>query len=424
MQISRKEIFDGIALTTVKTDKFKFNRIFIDFILPLKREHAAKNALFADVLMRGTEKLPGLLNVQKKLSSLYGADLDVYVSTSGEAHIVTVFAKILKDKYALSGENITADAADLLCELITEPQKEDGVFVAEYVESEKEKLIDDIAAQINDKDSYALHRAIEIMCEKEAWGISELGTPEDVEAITPASLFEHYKYVLSHARAEVWAIGEFDDGSAEAMVHKIFSGIERGCVPECSTEIVKHVENAKKVREYQELKQGKLVLGFRTGISGYDEDYHVLRVLNCIFGNGTQSKLFANVREKLSLCYHCSSRIYSKGVMFVTSGIEVKNYDKARNEILAQLDEIRGGNISEEEMDSAKKRLRNSMLAVSDSPEAVHSWYANNRIFGITDTPEETIEKTESVTKEQIIEAAKRISLDTEYFLCAEEAEA
>ena len=341
MQISRKEFFDGIALTKIETDKFKFNRIFIDFVLPLQHERAAQNALFADVLMRGTEKYPGLLPLQKKLSSLYGADVDTYVGTSGEAHVITVFAKLLKDKYALGGEEITREGAELLCDVLTNPQKENGIFCEEYVESEKEKLIDDIAAQINDKDAYALHRAIEIMCENEAWGISELGRPEDVEKITPTDLFEHYNYVLSHAQVEILAIGEFPEGLAEKLVQDIFGGISRGEVPDHSTKIVRKAGEVKKVTEHQELKQGKLVLGFRTGVGEGEEGYDALRVFNCVFGSGTQSKLFMNVREKLSLCYHCSSRIYAKGVMMVTSGIAPVNYDKARNEILAQLDEVK-----------------------------------------------------------------------------------
>ncbi len=421
MQISRKEIFYGIALTSIETDKFKFNRIFIDFILPLERERAAKNALFADVLMRGTENYPGLLPLQKKLSSLYGADVDTYVGTNGEAHVITVFAKLLKDKYTLGGEEITQGVAELFCEVLTKPQKEEGIFLAEYVESEKEKLINDIAAQINDKDAYALHRAIEIMCADEAWGISELGTAEEVEKITPASLFEHYGYVLSHAQAEVFAIGEFPEGLAEKLVRDIFKNVKRGEVPDYSTKILRKAETAKKTVEHQELKQGKLVLGFRTGIAMDESEYEALRVLNCVFGNGTGSKLFMNVREKLSLCYHCSSRIYAKGVMMVTSGIAPANYDKARNEILAQLAEIQNGNITDEEMDSAKKRLRNSMLSVDDSPEALHSWYLNNTVFGLTDTPEDLIEKIERVTKAEVAAAAQKITLDTEYFLCGKE---
>ena len=423
MQISRKEIFDGIALTTVKTDKFKFNRIFIDFILPLEREHAAENALFADVLMRGTEKYPGLLPLQKKLSSLYGADIDTYVGTNGEAHVITVFAKLLKDKYTLDGEEITGEASELLCEVLTNPQKEGGAFVAEYTESEKEKLIDDIAAQINDKDAYALHRAIEIMCADEAWGIPELGRPEDVEKITPEALYARYEYILSHAGVEVFAIGYFPGEMAEDIVRKIFGGVTRGEVPDYSTKIVRTAGEIKKAVEHQELKQGKLVLGFRTGVGAYEKDTSdALRVFNCVFGNGTQSKLFMNVREKLSLCYHCSSRVYSKGIMMVTSGIEPKNYDKAKNEILAQLDEVRKGNISDMEMDSAKKRLRNSMLSVGDSAEAIHSWYLNNNIFGLSETPEDVIKGVEAVTKEQVAEIAKKVMLDTEYFLCGEEA--
>jgi predicted Zn-dependent peptidase len=229
--------------------------------------------------------------------------------------------------------------------------------------------------------------------------------------------------VLSHAQVEIFAIGEFPEGLAEKLVQDIFGGISRGEVPDHSTKIVRKAGEVKKVTEHQELKQGKLVLGFRTGVGEGEEGYDALRVFNCVFGSGTQSKLFMNVREKLSLCYHCSSRIYAKGVMMVTSGIAPANYDKARNEILAQLDEVKKGNITDEEMDSAKKRIRNSMLSVGDSPEALHAWYANNNIFGTTYTPDDIIAKTECITKEEVAEAAKKITLDTEYFLCGKGAE-
>ena len=213
MQISRKNIFDGIALTTIKTNKFKFNRVFIDFILPLEREHAAENALFTSVLLRGTKKHENLLSIQKALSALYGAEIDSYVGTSGEAHVITVYAKLLANRYALRGEDITGGVISLLKEIIKEPKTENGVFDSAYVENEKEKLITDIEAQINDKDSFALKRCTEIMCANEAWGVSEIGKKEDVAKITPASLFERYKYVLSHAKAEVFVIGDIEESS-------------------------------------------------------------------------------------------------------------------------------------------------------------------------------------------------------------------
>lgn len=421
MQISRKDIFDGIALTTVKTGKFKFNRIFIDLILPLEREHAAENALFTSVLLRGTNNHQNLLSIQKELASLYGAEIDSYVGTNGEAHVITIYAKLLSNRYALNGEDITGGVTSLLTEIIKSPKTENGVFDKAYVESEKDKLITDIEAQINDKDSFALKRCTEIMCANEAWGISEIGKAEDVAKITPASLFERYKYILSHAKTEVWVIGDIEEAVSEAFVRNTFADVARGEIPDYSTDVVKEATEVKKVCEHQTLNQGKLVLGFRTGIGGYEEDYNVLRVLNGVFGSGTQSKLFRNVREKLSLCYHCSSRIYTKGVMMVTSGIEVANREKARNEILFQLEEIKKGNITEEELVSAKKRLRNAFLSVDDSADAIHSHYASSRIFGSEDSPADLIEKTERVTIEQVVAAAKNIQLDTEYFLCGTE---
>ena len=421
MQISRKDIFDGIALTTVKTNKFKFNRIFIDFILPLEREHAAENALFTSVLLRGTKKHGDLLSIQKALSALYGAEIDSYVGTSGEAHVITVYAKLLANRYALRGEDITGGVTALLKEIITQPKTENGVFCSAYVENEKEKLITDIEVQINDKDSFALKRCTEIMCANEAWGISEIGRAEDVDCITPASLFERYEYILSHAKTEIYFIGDIEEDDAEAFVRDTFADIARAEIPDYSTDVIKDVREVKSVCEHQSINQGKLVLGFRTGIGGYEDDYDVLRVLNGVFGSGTQSKLFRNVREKLSLCYHCSSRIYTKGVMMVTSGIKVSNYEKAKNEILFQLEEIKKGNITEEEIVSAKKRLRNGFLSIDDSADAIHSHYSAAEVFGSSDSPADLIEKTERVTREQIIAAAQNVKLDTEYFLCGTE---
>lgn len=424
MQISRKDISNGIALNTVKTNKFKFNRIFIDFILPLEREHAAENALFASVLLRGTKKHPSLLSIQQKLSSIYGAIMDSYVETRGEAHVITLYSKFLDDAFALGDEDITGEATSLISEVLTEPKTVDGVFDATFVESEKQKLINSIEAQINDKNAFALKRCIQVMCEKEAWGISHAGEVEDVEKITPVSLFERYKYILSHAKIEVWAIGTMDEQKTEEWVRSMFKNIERGEVPDYSTKIITDVEKIKTVCEHQNIAQGKLVLGFRTGVGGYDKDIYVMRVFNSIFGgSSTQSKLFCNVREKLSLCYFCASSIYMKGAMTVISGIEPKNKEKAKAEILAQLEAIKNGDITEEELENAKKSIRNAFLNIEDRPERIHSHYLGGEIFNMAETPAEAIEKTESVTIEQIVDIAKNIKLDTEYFLCGTECE-
>lgn len=422
MQISRKCIADGVFLTTVKTDKFKFNRVFADFILPLEKEHASTNALFPSVLLRGSVNHPNLLSIQRALSSLYGADADSYVSTCGEAHVITFYLKLMKEKYAIDKSDITGGATSLLRELMREPITENGVFSGEYVESEKHKLIDDIAAQINDKDSFAQRRCIELMCANEAWGVSELGKAEDVEKITPSSLYERYKYTLSHARAEFWFIGDFEYAAAENFVRGIFSGVSRGNTPDFSTRIVRDVAAQRKITETQNINQGKLVLGYRAGKGGYDGDFYVLKVLNSIFGGTAQSKLFLNVREKLSLCYSCSSRLYNKGIIIVSAGIEPKNHDIALKEIEAQLDAVRNGEITEEELEEAKRQLKNSLISVEDSAEALHSYYLGNTIFGSSDSPCELIKKIESVTVTEIAEAARGIKLDTEYFLYGTEA--
>ncbi len=421
MEILRKNITEGVFLTALKTDKFKTNRIYIDIVMPLMQEHVSENALFPAVLLRGTKAHPNLLSLQRALSSLYGADIDYYIGTYGEAQVVTLYAKFLRDKFAPDGEKIAENVGALLKEALTSPVTENGAFSAGYVESEKDKLRDDIAAAINDKDAYALRRLITLMCEGEAWGISELGTAEAVDSITPDSLYKRYTDVLKEAHFEIFFIGDFEENFPEEFTRSVFDGIGRVPSPDFSTKKKNAAAQVRRFTEHQNIAQGKLVLGFRTPTSAYDDDFTVFTVMNAVFGGTDTSKLFLNVRERLSLCYHCSSRLYSKGVIIVTSGIEKENRDTATKEILSQLENIKNGIVTEEELCLAKKKLINSARAIGDSAASLHSFHSSNAVFGRDETPEEKIAKIERVTLADIIEAAKTVTLDTEYFLCAGE---
>jgi predicted Zn-dependent peptidase len=419
----RKEILDGVFFNAIPETKFKSNLISVRLITPLLAETAAKNALLFPVLMRGSESFPDLGSIRREEESIYDTDIDDAVYKRGDTQILEIRMRVLDNRFSIDGMDITGRAMALLSDLIFRPLTENGVFLEEYVESEKQMLIDDIRAQINDKRRYAMQRLNEEMFEGDVYGISELGTEETVSEICPVCLWKQYRDVLSRARVEIFAVGNFDFDTLCETFRASFAQADRKEVYTISTKpLSAPKETVKTVYERQNIAQGKLSLGFYTGITAADDNYTTMQILNAVYGAGVTSKLFCNVREKLSLCYYCgSSDNAQKGFMTVNSGIEFKNEKKAADEILAQLEEIKNGNISESELRDAKLALIDSAERIADSAVNTLNWYFSGVMNGKILTPAEKREKIEAVTVPDIVEIAKNIRLDTYYFLCNKE---
>ena len=356
---NRKEIARGVFFNAVTETKFKSNLISVRFITPLCESTAASNALLFPVLLRGSENFPDIGAIRREEESVYDTDISDGVYKRGDAQILEMRMRVLDNRFSIDGMDITSRAVRLLSDVLFAPVMENGVFLEEYVESEKQMLIDDIRAQVNDKRRYAMQRLGEEMFSDDVFGISELGTVESVSAITPEALTEQYYQLLSHARVEIFAVGNFDFESLRETFAARFASLERTEIEKTETKALQSArETVKTVYEKQNISQGKLSLGFYTGKTVRDPDYTAMQLLNVIYGAGVTSKLFLNVREKLSLCYYCgSSENGQKGFMTVHSGIEFKNEKKATDEILAQLEEIKKGNISDGELSDAKLAL-------------------------------------------------------------------
>jgi predicted Zn-dependent peptidase len=331
----------------------------------------------------------------------------------------------LDDAYALNGETILESAAALLGELLLAPDTENGVFRADYVEGEKANLIDRIRGQINDKRTYATYRLTQLMCKEEAFGVSRLGDEGHVSAITPDALWRRYQELLRSAAIEVYYCGSADPDRAAAALTAALAALpvnEDRTVPDCEVRISAGSE-PNVVEEAMDVSQGKLALGFRTGgVTCWEQEYPALLLCNAIYGGTSLSKLFMNVREKLSLCYYASSVLEKqKGLLLVSSGIEFEQYHTARNEILAQLDAIRRGEMEEWEMEGGRRTLIGSCLSALDDQGRQEEYWLAQAVAGLEETPEELAARLETVTPEQVSEAAKKLQLDTIYFLKGKE---
>lgn len=423
MRFERNELQSGVFFNAIKEEKFKSNLISLRFIVPLSLETAAKNALIFPVLLRGSEKFPDLGSISREEESIYDTDISENATKRGDLQILELRMSLLDDRYAIDGMKITERGMALLEDLLLCPVTENGVFRSDYVESEKKTLTEDIRGQVNDKRRYAMRRAVEEMFENDVFGVSELGTEETVAAVCPTCLYKQYKEVLARARIEIFAVGNFDTKALRDRFSAMFGKVERGEVYCAQTvPMVSARAKVKTVYERQSITQGKLAMGFYTGHVSTDMDYAAMQVMNTVYGGGVTGKLFMNVREKLSLCYYCSSmQNGEKGYMLVNAGIEFAKEKQTADEILLQLDHMKNGNITEGEISDAKLAIVNSLGGVKDSTGAILGWYFGCIMNGDMVTPEEKAARVNAVTKEDIVRIANDVKLDTYYFLCGKE---
>ncbi len=418
----RSEILPGVFLTCLQTDKFKTGLLSVSFLTRLCREDAAQNTLIPSVLRRGTLRCPDMDALAARLDSLYGARIEPVSRKLGEIQAVGFWADFVDDALLPEGTGgLLEEVISLLGEVILSPNTRGGLLLPKYVESEREKLLEDIRARMNDKGAYARRRMIELMCAAEDYAVDVLGTEGTAESIGYVSLTRRYRELISTAPVEVFYCGTAEPVRVENALWDAFMTLPRGEIDyDLGTDIRMNSVEAEPrcVTEEMEITQGKLVLGFRLGDNMEDPDIPVLRVMNAVFGGCVTSKLFMNVREKMSLCYTASSGVdLMKGVMIVSSGIEPDNYDVALAEILRQLDAVKQGDIAPEELASAKSSLMHDLAALSDSAGALESFWLSQNLQGLEYGPEELAALVEDVTAEDIAAAARLLECDMVYFL-------
>lgn len=414
----RMKLLPGVYLRAVQTDKFKTGCMSINFLRPLCREEAAKNALLPAVLLRGTRNYPDIMHISKMLDELYGATVGTLVRKKGEVHSWGFYADFIEDKYTLNGENVFASVCAFLRELLFDPVMEQGVFARRFVEGEKVNLVNTIAAEINDKRTYAVVRLLRTMCADEQSAVPRLGDRESAEAITPESLWEHYRDVLGTSPVELFYMGSKAPEEVAQIMMQMLEGLPRRDPVQVHTEIIRQAGTVKEIAEAMDVTQGKLSIGFRTGCTCQDPEYPALQLLNAVYGSGVTSKLFQNVREKMSLCYYASSSMEKyKGLMVVSSGIEFDKYEVAKQEILRQLEDCRQGNITRDELEQARTYLISAYRIAKDRPGSLDDFYLGQMIAGLDETMDDQIEALRRVTLDDVVAAARRITLDTIYFL-------
>lgn len=421
MEFNRTELMPGVFLSHLRSDKFKTACMSVTLLTQLRRETAAMNAVIPFVLRRGTTRYSDMEQLSRRMDELYGAAVEPVVRRIGEIQCIGFYGSFPEPDYLPGGEALLGDTCALMAQLLLDPVTRGGLLLPQYVDSEREKLLDIIRSRMNDKRSYALTRCIEEMCCYEDFAVSRFGSESEAENIHYKKLTRHYRELIQTCPVEIFYCGKTGFKAVSAAMRDAFSTMPRGEIDyDIGTDLRMNAveDHVRFVEEEMDVTQGKLVLGFRLGECMEEPDIPALYVFNAVYGSGATSKLFMNVREKLSLCYYASSAVYlHKGIMLVSSGIEFDKLDAARDEILAQLDSVRRGEITDDELRSAKKSIASDLRAVQDSIGELEGFYLSQALDGLDYGPAELAALAEDVTKEDVQAIAESIECDLIYFL-------
>ena len=416
------KIAEGVEGLFIKNTRFNTTLISLNFYMPLKSETVSGNAMLTYILSTCSGRFGGFKEMNRHLNMLYGADVAVSAMPVGSTQLIRFVITAINDKYTLGGEQNVSAAADYLLSLLFEPRLQNGVFYEADLLRERRKMLEDLEAELNEKRNFARKRLKEEMFENDPFGLNKLGTKEAILNITADGLKKNLADMLNHAFVSVHAVGETLPEGLFEKIGERFSALKRGNITNCKIlSAPKMRDTVKEVTDRMDVVQGKLVMGFTSSVYGDDSVSLPLMVAVDILGGGPYSRLFSVVREKMSLCYYCSaSSVRNRGFVMVDSGLEADNAEKAKNEILNQLQIVKNGEFSDFEFNSSIKSICGSLKSYNDSLSSIDLWYALKIYNQNLTTPEEMCEAVRKITREDVIVAAKGISLNTVYMLLPE----
>jgi len=417
-----KELNNRVRFCHLPGEKFKTLTINTYIHQNLSPEIASKTALLPAVVERGTKSFPDTISLRRQMENLYGAEISTSVGKKGERHIIAISLEMVRPDF-FPGEDLLRQGLQLLKSILNEPLTQNGGFYPAYVEQEKDQLSKEIKGLINDKIGYSVERCIQEMCREERYRVFNYGDLESLNNIDPEGLYHYYLEVIRNNPVDVYMVGPESISDAGSLLEEMLDfprGEETRQIEPTQVYLEKEREPQFK-EEVLPIHQAKLVMGYRTNIDFKHSLYYPLLFFNGVLGGFPHSKLFQNVREKASLAYFVFSRLERhKGLMMTVAGIDYSQYEKTRELIQEQLNEIAQGNITETEMENTRRGLLNQFRVQEDSPTRLISFYLDAHVGGRRHTFEEVRKKISEVTREEVAEVANRVKLDTVYLLRGE----
>ena len=420
MNYKEKEIKQGIKFHTIDTNKFKTNLMAVFLTTKLTRENVTKNALISLLLRRGSQKMKTQEKISKQMENLYGAIFECGLDKTGDNQVIKLYIETINDKYLPQlGENMLKTAMDNLLELAFNPYVENDGFSKEYLNQEKNTIKQLIEARTDNKARYSQERCIEEMYKNENYSLFKFGYVDDLENIDEKSLYKYYKELIQDCKIDIFVSGNLDENVNDIVEkNENIQKLKERQANYAEPVIVKKVQNEEKiVTESLDVAQGKLVLGLDIDIDNDDEKYDIL-AYNDILGGTATSKLFQNVREKAHLAYVASSSYHRfKNNILINCGIEISNFEKALKIVKEQIEDMKNGNFTEEDLENCKKVIISTIASIKEEQDTGITYYFARELSESQYSPEEYTKRVQKITKEDILKVAKKVSINTIYFL-------
>lgn len=414
--MTKEQIVKNVSLTILPSDKFKRNRISINFIVPNDRKKATMFSLLPGLMERAYEDCPDMRLLSQKLSRMYGSSLDASSSVIGRNRSIRFTVQGIKDEFCIDEESLLEQMCGVLLGIIFKPCTENGAFISQWLEIEKVKLQEEIESEINDKRGYCIKSAQRKFFGDSLNGVERLGYLEEIDGITPQQMFDCYKEILENSVVHIMVTAN-NPQSIKPKLIEAFAKREKGIGAVLPIELT-HCKTVETFEEKLDIVQGKLCLFYTTKRELTDEERYHMLMASSIFGGASTSRLFKNVREKQSLCYYCSSAFNGfTGSLRVDSGVEHENMQKTIDAIQDELQQLIDGEITEKEMSETRLILINSLKSIYDGLHGLEAWYLNEAIRCTEYTPEQIIEKVEKVTVQQVKDVLGLFNLNIVYKL-------
>ena len=421
MKYNKKSIKEGITLHTIETDKFKTNLLSVFLTTPLERQNVTYNALLPMVLRRGNNQQKTQEELSIALEEMYGASFDCGVEKTGDNQALKFYLETINDTFLPTKEDVIKQAISTLFNIVFNPILENNKLKEEYVNSEKENLKQIIESKKDNKAKYAQERCIEEMYKEKAYGLYKFGYCEDIAQINTQNLYQHYQNLINNCKIDIFVSGQIEKAQIEQIVEqnenikKLNPRKAQYNINQAEAKQKKQQEDI--IQEGMDITQGKLVIGMDL-LETEEQAKFVASVYNAILGGTANSKLFQNVREKESLAYTAgSSYIRPKNNILIKCGIEIENYEKAVKIIKQQIEDMKTGNFSDEDLQNAKTSIISSVKFIPDEQDTALSYHFGQELANTHLSIDEYIKQIETVTKEEIQKLANQIEINTIYFL-------
>lgn len=421
MEYKQTELKKGIKLHTINNDKFKTNLIAVFLTTKLTRENVTKNAVISATLRRGSKSMPSQEEISKQMEEMYGASFDCGLDKTGDNQVLKFYLETINDVFLpTNGEDMLKNSLQKLLEIVFNPYTENESFKEEYVEQEKNNIKQRIEGKIDNKARYSLDRCIEEMYKNQPFGLYKMGYVEDLQAIDGKNLYEYYKKLIDTCKIDIFVSGMVEDEILSIVkenenITKLKDRTPDFIIPKELNKEIPEKENI--VTESKEVTQGKLIIGLNVSIDNEDLKYDTL-IYNSILGGSPSSKMFQNVREKAHLAYVASSSyLRYKNNIFVNCGIEIGNYEKALELIKKQIEDMKNGDFTEEDIENAKKVIISTIKTIDDEQDTEISYYLGQELTDNHISIPDYMARIEKVTKQDVLNIAKNVGIHTIYFL-------